>query len=127
MDKYKKMNLDRLKQAIGKADLTHSEKKTLEWLAEWETETIEDIVSIIKKARKTEELHPKTEKHLVYPVVIFFNEETGRDTERRYARSYAEAIKIKREIYDLYDPDEIESVVIEEEPEIHEFFSDANI
>ena len=77
MGAWEEINLEKLKNVIGDADLTKSEIKTLEWLSGWEKETIRDIVSIIQKARETKPIKPTTEKREVVIGTGYRTEESG--------------------------------------------------
>jgi DNA-binding CsgD family transcriptional regulator len=48
---YKEKNMDLLLNALGNIDLTDAEKRSLEWLAGWEAETIQNICSAIEKTK----------------------------------------------------------------------------
>jgi len=123
MEGWKEINLEKLKNVIGDADLTKSEEKTLEWLSGWEREVVRDIVSIIQKARGTEPIIPKTEKREVWIVTVYFTEESGLPVSEEYiANSYADIEKVKKEIRESYEPDEIENIYVSDDPEIREFF-----
>ena len=123
MDEWGEINLEKLKNVIGDVDLTDSEKKTLEWLSGWEKETIEDLVSIIQKARETQPIKPTTEKREVWIVTVYFTEESGLPMSEEYtADSYADIARVKEQIREDYDPEEIESIVVSDDPEIREFF-----
>ena len=123
MEAWKEINLEKLKNVIGDADLTKSEIKTLEWLSGWEKETIRDIVSIIEKARKTTPIKPTTEKREVWIVTVFFTEESGFPVSEEYtADSYGDIEKVKKQIRRDYSPEEIESIIVSDDPEIREFF-----
>lgn len=123
MGAWEEINLEKLKNVIGDADLTKSEIKTLEWLSGWEKETIRDIVSIIQKARKTTPIKPTTEKREVWIVTVFFTEESGLLVSEEYtADSYGDIEKVKKQIRRDYSPEEIESIVVSDDPEIREFF-----
>lgn len=52
-------NLARLMEAIGpRADwLTDGERRTLEWLASWETATVDNLVSILHKQTQDPDTH----------------------------------------------------------------------
>ena len=52
MGKMNEINKNKLKNTLEGIELTEGEKKTIEWLASWETETIDNICSIIEKAKK---------------------------------------------------------------------------
>lgn len=53
MDQHQKENISILNDAIGiNTDLTRKEERSLQWLAEWEKETVENIASAIKKSVK---------------------------------------------------------------------------
>ena len=52
MEIWREKNLVLLKNAIGNVELTESEKQTLEWLSGLESVTIENLVSIIRKAKE---------------------------------------------------------------------------
>lgn len=41
----------KLKDAIRGLELTDNELRTLEWLSDWERQTIENVASIISKAK----------------------------------------------------------------------------
>lgn len=41
----------RLMSAVADLDLTQSEMRTLQWLMRWEARTLDNIASIIEKAR----------------------------------------------------------------------------
>lgn len=43
----------RLMTAIADLDLTESEMRTLRWLLRWEPRTLDNVASIIEKARAT--------------------------------------------------------------------------
>lgn len=122
MDAWKEINLEKLTNVIGDVDLTDSERKTLEWLSGWETETIRDLVSIIQKARTTKPIKPTIEKREVWIVTVFFTEESGLVSEEYTANSYGDIERVKREIRKDYDPEEIESIIVSDDPEIREFF-----
>lgn len=123
MGAWEEINLEKLKNVIGDVDLTKSEIKTLEWLSGWEKETIRDIVSIIEKARKTTPIKPTTEKREVWIVTVFFTEESGLPVSEEYtADSYGDIEKVKKQIRRDYSPEEIESIVVSDDPEIREFF-----
>lgn len=122
MDAWKEINLEKLTNVIGDVDLTDSERKTLEWLSGWETETIRDLVSIIQKARTTKPIKPTIEKREVWIVTVFFTEESGLISEEYTANSYGDIERVKREIRKDYDPEEIESIIVSDDPEIREFF-----
>lgn len=113
------IQLEKLKNVVGKADLTLREEHTLEWLSEWEGSVVEDIVSIIRKARKTEEIVPDWEKKLVYTVRVYFKDDTHEDF---FTEAYDEIPTLKKKIRSMYDLEEIEEIVSDEEPEIHEFW-----
>ena len=51
MGKLIEINKNKLKNALQGAELTVVEKKTIEWLADCEPETVDNICSIIKKAK----------------------------------------------------------------------------
>ena len=51
---YEPRFLEQLVDAIGGAELTDSEARTLEWLAGWEQRTADNMASIIRKAREAE-------------------------------------------------------------------------
>ena len=122
MEAWKEINLEKLTNVIGDVDLTDSERKTLEWLSGWETETIRDLVSIIQKARTTKPIKPTIEKREVWIVTVFFTEESGLVSEEYTANSYGDIERVKREIRKDYDPEEIESIIVSDDPEIREFF-----
>ena len=122
MDAWKEINLEKLTNVIGDVDLTDSERKTLEWLSGWETETIRDLVSIIQKARTTKPIKPTIEKREVWIVTVFFTEESGLVSEEYTANSDGDIERVKREIRKDYDPEEIESIIVSDDPEIREFF-----
>ncbi len=114
------IQLEKLKNVIGKADLTLREEHTLEWLSEWEGSVVEDIVSIIRKSRGTEEIVPDWEKKLVYSVRVYLTDGTSEDF---FTEAYDEIPTLKKKIRSMYDPEEIEEIVSDEEPEIHEFLN----
>lgn len=123
MGAWEEINLEKLKNVIGDADLTKSEIKTLEWLSGWEKETIRDIVSIIQKARETKPIKPTTEKREVWIVTVYFTEESGLPVSEEYTTdSYGDIEKVKKQIRRDYSPEEIESIVVSDDPEIREFF-----
>lgn len=123
MEAWKEINLEKLKNVIGDVDLTDSERKTLEWLSGWERSTIRDLVSIIQKARETKPIKPSIEKREVWIVTVFFTEESGLTGSEEYtADSYREIEKVKKQIRRDYSPEEIESIVVSDDPEIREFF-----
>ena len=123
MEAWKEINLEKLKNVIGDADLTKSEIKTLEWLSGWERSTVDSIVSIIQKARETKPIKPTTEKREVWIVTVFFTEESGLPVSEEYtADSYGEIEKVKKQIRRDYSPEEIESIVVSDDPEVREFY-----
>lgn len=123
MEAWKEINLEKLKNVIGDVDLTESERKTLEWLSGWESETIRDLVSIIQKARTTKPIKPSIEKREVWIVTVFFTEESGLPVSEEYtADSYGEIEKLKKQIRRDYSPEEIESIIVSDDPEIREFY-----
>jgi len=50
--------LRQLQDAIGNIELTPAERRSIEWLAGWESETVENICRIIAKIKKE---HPREE------------------------------------------------------------------
>lgn len=123
MEAWKEINLEKLKNVIGDVDLTDSERKTLEWLSGWERSTIRDLVSIIQKARETKPIKPSIEKREVWIVTVFFTEESGLPVSEEYtADSYGEIEKVKKLIRRDYSPEEIESIVVSDDPEVREFY-----
>ena len=42
---------EKLKEAVGDAELTESEADTLRWIAGWDKRTVDNIASIIRKAK----------------------------------------------------------------------------
>lgn len=123
MEAWKEINLEKLKNVIGDVDLTDSERKTLEWLSGWERSTIRDLVSIIQKARETKPIKPSIEKREVWIVTVFFTEESGLPVSEEYtADSYGEIEKVKKQIRRDYSPEEIESIVVSDDPEVREFY-----
>lgn len=42
---------EKLQEAVGDAELTESETDTLRWIAGWDKRTVENIASIIRKAK----------------------------------------------------------------------------
>lgn len=123
MEAWKEINLEKLKNVIGDVDLTDSERKTLEWLSGWEKSTIRDLVSIIQKARETKPIKPSIEKREVWIVTVFFTEESGLPVSEEYtADSYGEIEKVKKQIRRDYSPEEIESIVVSDDPEVREFY-----
>lgn len=44
---------EKLKEAVGDAELTESEADTLRWIAGWDKRTVDNIASIIRKARSS--------------------------------------------------------------------------
>lgn len=123
MDAWEKIHFEKLKNVIGDADLTKTEVKTLEWLSGLDDFTVNSVVSIIQKARETKPIRPMTEKRPVWIVTVFFTEESGLPVSEEYtADSYGDIEKVKREIRSDYSPEEIESIIVSDEPEIREFF-----
>ena len=123
MEAWKEINLEKLKNVIGDVDLTDSERKTLEWLSGWERSTIRDLVSIIQKARETKPIKPSIEKREVWIVTVFFTEESGLPVSEEYtADSYGDIEKVKKQIRRDYSPEEIESIVVSDDPEVREFY-----
>lgn len=45
-------NLKILLETIGNIELTPSERRSIEWLAGWESETINNICQVINKTKK---------------------------------------------------------------------------
>ena len=52
MEIWREKNLVLLKNAIGNIELTDAEQNTLEWLSGCERATVENLVSIIRKAKE---------------------------------------------------------------------------
>lgn len=48
----KERNMDLLLKTLGEVELSNAEKRSLEWLAGWETESIQNICSAIEKTKK---------------------------------------------------------------------------
>jgi hypothetical protein len=44
-------NLKKIMQAIGNVELTSSEKKYMEWLSNWDYDTVDNIVSVMTKMK----------------------------------------------------------------------------
>jgi len=44
-------NLEKIMQAIGNVELTSSEKKYMEWLSNWDYDTVDNIVSVMTKMK----------------------------------------------------------------------------
>lgn len=47
---FEKRHIDKLNEVFSDVPLTSSEEKTLIWLAGWEDETVNNIISAIEKA-----------------------------------------------------------------------------
>lgn len=124
MDGYEVVNMEKLRNVIGEVNLTKSEEKTLVWLSGWESDVVDDIVSIITKARSTEPLKPVTIKRMVWPVVAFFKEDAdyGDVSETRYAFTYGEIGEIKKQFMEDYE-DDIAHIVADDEPVLEEFYA----
>lgn len=70
-----------------------------------------------------EEIKPTTEKREVWIVTVYFTEESGLPVSEEYtADSYGDIEKVKKQIRRDYSPEEIESIVVSDDPEIREFF-----
>ena len=54
MTDYDRDALELLKSSTGGAELTGAEIHSLEWLAGWETSTVANIASVIRKSREVE-------------------------------------------------------------------------
>ncbi|MFW6009399.1 MAG: DNA ligase [archaeon] len=50
----KESRLKKLKRELEDIKLSNAEEKTLEWLAGWEQETIDNLLSMFKKLKKIE-------------------------------------------------------------------------
>lgn len=50
-ENYDRDLMNMLEKATAGLELTSTEKQTLKWLATWDSYTVNNIVSIIKKAR----------------------------------------------------------------------------
>lgn len=44
-------NLKKIMQAIGNVELTSSEKKYMEWLSNWDYDTVDNVVSVMNKMK----------------------------------------------------------------------------
>lgn len=44
-------NLKKIMQAIGNIELTSSEKKYMEWLSNWDYDTVDNVVSVMNKMK----------------------------------------------------------------------------
>lgn len=44
-------NLKKIMQAIGNVELTNTEKKYMEWLSNWDYDTVDNIVSVMNKMK----------------------------------------------------------------------------
>ena len=54
MKPYQENNFQKLLKAIGQeVALTEKEKRSLEWLAGWEAETVENFCSVLNKIKHT--------------------------------------------------------------------------
>lgn len=115
--------IEQLRNVIGDVQLTKSEEGTLNWLASFE-DVNADIISIIRKSKKTKEIVPVTEKREVWVITVFFTEESGiRNYDEYTANSYDDIPKVINQIHQDYDPEDIEEIIVGDEPEIMEFFT----
>lgn len=48
------INIDKLNNVLGDIELTASEERILIWLAGWEQDTVDNIISVIKKVAWSE-------------------------------------------------------------------------
>ena len=48
------INIDKLNNVLGDIELTPSEERILIWLAGWEQDTVDNIISVIKKVAWSE-------------------------------------------------------------------------
>lgn len=51
LERWEQENYDKLRAAAG-IDVTESEDRTLRWLAGWDNATIENLVSIFRRAKE---------------------------------------------------------------------------
>lgn len=120
VDPDAKIRLNWLESVIGKVDLTKGERATLKWISEQEDFIVSNLISIIRQARKTEEVAPMWIEEIVYTVRVYFKDGTSDDY---FTECYDEIPTIKKRIWSEYDPDEIEEIVSSEEPELHSFLN----
>lgn len=99
-----KIRLNRLKSVLGDVELTKGEELTLKWIAQQEDPIAENVISLIRQARKTEEVVPMWEEKLVYTVRVYLKDGTSDDY-----------------FADFYD--EIEEICSDEDPDLHYFYN----
>jgi len=52
LEKWQQDSLDYLMAALGPVELTDEERRSLVWLAGWDTQTIQNMASIFAKVKK---------------------------------------------------------------------------